>query len=70
MPALQELAEGIKQLLDMVTYQMLTAGKKLPLPLASSLPLLVAMSEAWAAYSSNETADAVSNAAPDAGRAA
>ena len=67
---MQELAEGIKQLLDMVTYHMLTAGDKLPVPFANLLPLLAAMAEAWAAYSSSETADAVANAAPDAGETA
>ena len=66
---MQELAQGIKQLLDNVSHQMLTAGKASGLPLTDCVPLLADMARAWTAYSSNQTAGAVSNAAPDAGMA-
>lgn len=54
---LQELADGVRGLIDALTHQVLTAGSALALPLPDCLPLLAGVAESWTAYSSSEAAD-------------
>lgn len=65
---MQELAGNVRTVLDMVTYQLLTAGASSALPLHDCLPLLAATADAWTSYSTSQETDTVANATPDAGK--